>query len=344
MTDSSLLGALEDLHIDGMTVAPFTHLNAPITRANWPPQRALLRALRTRPFFKTLAPTTTSSLSCARSSQFATASSISSNSNSSSAVLRAHRAAALIARRASSPSPVRVPDPPEFDNKIPFAPWLVKMKLKLNMELSHVNEQTKMDYILSRTSGSVFERLLLRVPGHGHDHGRRPDLVFKDSADCLYQFNEWYSDRHRESRAYTDFELLRQRADESFGDFYTRFQDLVGYLNLPESLLVLKLKYKLNDRFGYYINDGKIYASVRELVDRGDRLDADIHLLPDNPYTTDDDHDHDHDLGSEASHDSHESHDFVASALEACCFSWYASSMVYGRDPCRFSYAHCLSL
>ncbi|THZ16420.1 hypothetical protein D6C90_09996, partial [Aureobasidium pullulans] len=240
----------------------------------------------------------------------------------------ARRAPPQVARRASSPSPVRVPDPPEFDNKIPFAPWLVKMKLKLNMELSHVNEQTKMDYILSRTSGSVFERLLLRVPGYGHDHGRRSDLVFKDSADCLYQLNEWYSDRHRESH------------------FYRRFQDLVGYLNLPESLLVLKLKYKLNDRFGYYINDGKIYASVRELVDRGDRLDADIHLLPDDPYTTDDDHDHDHDhdLGSEASHDSHESHDLVASALEACCFSWYASSMVYRRDPCRFSYAHCLSL
>ncbi|CAD0020381.1 unnamed protein product [Aureobasidium pullulans] len=236
-----------------------------------------------------------------------------------------------LARRASSPSPVRVPDPPEFDNKIPFAPWLVKMKLKLNMELSHVNEQTKMDYILSRTSGSVFERLLLRVPGHGHDYGRRSDLVFKDSADCLYQFNEWYSDRHRESRAHTDFELLRQRADESFGDFYTRFQDLVGYLNLPESLLVLKLKYKLNDRFDYYINDGKIYASVRELVDRGDRLDADIHLLPDDPYTTDDDHDHDHDLGSEASHDSHESHDFVASALEACCFSW-SEGLVHLKD------------
>ena len=55
------------------------------------------------------------------------------------------------------------------------------MKLKLNMELSHVNEQTKMDYILSRTSGSVFERLLLRVPSHGYD--RRSDLVFKDSAN-----------------------------------------------------------------------------------------------------------------------------------------------------------------
>ncbi|THV90122.1 hypothetical protein D6D27_06047, partial [Aureobasidium pullulans] len=316
MTDSSLLGALEDLHIDGHD------------------RRAL--PLRTRPS-KTLAPTTTSSPSCARSSQLATASSISSNS--SSAVLRAHRAAALsgalvhlrfhasktlathllkslaahllklralvhllktlapqATRRAlpqapqtsqvqrsrrASLSPVRVPDPPEFDNKTPFAPWLVKMKLKLNMELSHVNEQTKMDYILSRTSGSVFDRFILCV------HGQRSDLVFRDSADCLYQLKEWYGDRHRESRAYTDFELLRQRDDESFGDFYTRFQDLVGYLNLPESLLILKLKYKLNDRFGYYINDGKIYAFVRELVDRGDRLDADIHLLPDDPYTTD---------------------------------------------------------
>ncbi|TIA34144.1 hypothetical protein D6C78_07067 [Aureobasidium pullulans] len=169
------------------------------------------------------------------------------------------------------------------------------------MELSYVNEQTKIDYILSRTSGSVFERLLLYVPSYGHDYGRRSNLI----------------DLHRESRAYTDFELLRQRDDESFGDFYTRFQDLVGYLNLLESLLVLKLKYKLNNRFGYYINDGKIYASVRELVNRGDRLDANIYLLPDDPYTTDDDHD----LGSEASYDSHESYDLVASALEACCFS-----------------------
>ena len=67
--------------------------------------------------------------------------------------------------------------------------------------------------------------------------------------------------------------------------------------------IILKLKYKLNDRFGYYINDGKIYTSVRELVSRSNRLNTNIYLLPNDPYTTNDDY---NDLGSKASYDSYE--------------------------------------
>ena len=102
MTDSSLFGALKNLCIDGRRAPrPFEHTNykSQLAITKSPPQSS-----QDRPF-KTLAPTTTSSLSCAPSSQFATASSIGSNSNSSSAVLRAHRAAALNASSHAPPAP-----------------------------------------------------------------------------------------------------------------------------------------------------------------------------------------------------------------------------------------------
>ncbi|THY85280.1 hypothetical protein D6C93_08263 [Aureobasidium pullulans] len=89
---STLSKTLTSTATTKITVSSPSH--APITRAGWPPQRALLRALRTIPFFKTPTATTTSSLRCARSSRTATASSISSNT-SFSAVLRLHRVAAL---------------------------------------------------------------------------------------------------------------------------------------------------------------------------------------------------------------------------------------------------------
>ncbi|TIA47148.1 hypothetical protein D6C77_10330 [Aureobasidium pullulans] len=103
--------------------------------------------------------------------------------------------------------PLRVPDPPEFDNKssVSFSQWKVKMRIKLfsSGDYEDRSEDAKLDYVLSRTGGSVFERLLMRMPDSPN-----PSLRFNTAQECLDQLNDWYGDRHRQARAYTEFESL----------------------------------------------------------------------------------------------------------------------------------------
>ncbi|THY39707.1 hypothetical protein D6C97_10293 [Aureobasidium pullulans] len=171
--------------------------------------------------------------------------------------------------------PLRVPDPPEFDNKssVNFSQWKVKMRIKLftSGDYDDKSENSKLDYILSRTGGSVFERLLLRMPDGPKSSA---SIRFHTAQDCLDQLNDWYGDRHRQTRAYTEFETLSQKYDESFADFLTRFQECVGYMNLPEEHELQKLQHKLNARYGQRINDGTYYASIKDVIRRGDALDA----------------------------------------------------------------------
>jgi len=88
----------------------------------------------------------------------------------------------------SSSRPLRVPDPPEFDNKstVSFSQWKVKMRIKLfsSSDYEDRSEQAKLDYILSRTGGSVFERLLMRTPD-----SPTPSLRFNTAQECLDQLN-----------------------------------------------------------------------------------------------------------------------------------------------------------
>jgi hypothetical protein len=115
----------------------------------------------------------------------------------------------------------------------------------------------------------VFERLLLRMPDSPNT-----SLRFATAQECLDQLNDWYGDRHRQARAYTEFENLIQKFDESFEDFLTRFQECSAYLGLAEDQEMQKLQHKLNARYGQRINDGTFYASMKDIVRRGDALDA----------------------------------------------------------------------
>jgi hypothetical protein len=45
---------------------------------------------------------------------------------------------------------------------------------------------------------------------------------------------------------------------------------------------MLELQHKLDYPYGNYINNGKSYACLRDIVWRGDCLDADIHLYNNN--------------------------------------------------------------
>jgi hypothetical protein len=173
----------------------------------------------------------------------------------------------------SSSRPLRVPDPPEFDNKssVSFSQWKVKMRIKLftSGDYEDRSEQAKLDYILSRTGGSVFERLLMRMPDSPNH-----SLRFLTAQECLDQLNDWYGDRHKQARAYTEFENLAQNYNESFEDFLTRFQECSAYMGLSDEHEMQKLQHKLNSRYGQRINDGTYYASLKDVIRRGDALDA----------------------------------------------------------------------
>ena len=113
-----------------------------------------------------------------------------------------------------------MPDPPEFDNdKVNFGRWLVKMRLKLDCELDSHLERFKIQYIMSRTAEGPFERLDARA------------TRFTSVEDCLNQLNDWYGERHRESRACNELSNLHQTG--SFADIFAYFEELLAYVTLP---------------------------------------------------------------------------------------------------------------
>ncbi|THW76530.1 hypothetical protein D6D17_10435, partial [Aureobasidium pullulans] len=162
-----------------------------------------------------------------------------------------------LARR--NDSPIRMPDPPEFDNhKVDFSRWLVKMRLKLD-EFDGQSERFKIQYITSRTTDGPFERL----------HPRR----FASADDCLNQLNDWYGERHRESRAWSELSRLYQGPHTSFADFFAQFEQLLAFVPLPESAQIDMLRDKLNLRYVDKVEDGTSYT-LRQLIRRCYALDA----------------------------------------------------------------------
>ncbi|THY38186.1 hypothetical protein D6C97_10544 [Aureobasidium pullulans] len=174
---------------------------------------------------------------------------------------RQERPQLTVARREANFSPVRMPDPPEFDNnKVDFSRWLVKMRLKLDCELDGHSERFKIQYITSRTTDGPFERL----------HPRR----FASADDCLNQLNDWYGERHRESRAWNELSNLRQHNTDTFADFFAQFEQLLAYVTLPESVQINLVLDKLSSRYADKVEDGTSYATLGQLIHRCYALDA----------------------------------------------------------------------
>lgn len=100
---------------------------------------------------------------------------------------------------------IKVPEPPEFanDEKVKFAEWSTKMRMKLRAgEFDSCDEMTKLHYLLSRTRNGPFMRLKVRITQDESDNP--PPNAFATAVECLRQMNDWYGDRHEKSRAYSD--------------------------------------------------------------------------------------------------------------------------------------------
>jgi hypothetical protein len=164
------------------------------------------------------------------------------------------------------------------------------MRLKLKTDLGHADDEFKLQYILTRTSAGPFNRLKARI-------GTTSPLSVHNTTDCLSLLNDWYGDRHRKARAWSEFNALEQGDNEPFSDFFARFEDCLSYVNVDDDYQIQHLLARVNYRYSYFLDDGTEYTNLHTLMRRGYKLDTSTAIR---------DFD-DNDLGSEASHDSHES-------------------------------------
>ncbi|THZ62801.1 hypothetical protein D6C85_09140 [Aureobasidium pullulans] len=205
-------------------------------------------------------------------------------------IIRNSEAPTYASTTASFNRSIKVPEPPEFSNdpqgKVKFSHWLVKMRMKLESgEFEGKSEGVKLRYILTRTDQSVFERLQVRVPGTAVTNSA---LVFASADECFDQLSDWYGDRHRATRAWTELNNLRQGPRESFADFFAKYEEKMAYVDLPEASQIQQILDKLNPRYGVKMNDGHDIDSLKVLIKRCYALDAgfaraDSYIKTDNP-------------------------------------------------------------
>ncbi|THW81705.1 hypothetical protein D6C99_09708 [Aureobasidium pullulans] len=132
---------------------------------------------------------------------------------------------------------IKVPEPPEFanDDKVKFAEWSTKMRMKLRAgEFDSQDETTKLHYLLSRTRNGPFMRL---------------------------KMNDWYGDRHEKSRAYSNLANMSQGYNEPFADFYAKFEEKLAYVTMDDEQQMIQITEKLNGRYRSRIDDGTNYAN-----------------------------------------------------------------------------------
>jgi len=191
---------------------------------------------------------------------------------------------------------IKVPGAPEFSNdaqgKVKFSHWLVNMRMKLESgEFEGKTEGVKLRYILSRTDQSVFERLQVRIPSTAVTN-LNDALVFKTADECFDQLSDWYGDRHRATRAWTELSNLKQGPRESFADFFAKYEEKMSYVALPEAAQIQQILDKLNARYGSKMNDGYHVECLKDFIRRCYALDAgftrvDAYSKSDNPRRPD---------------------------------------------------------
>ncbi|CAD0055193.1 unnamed protein product [Aureobasidium pullulans] len=151
---------------------------------------------------------------------------------------------------------IKVPEPPEFanDDKVKFAEWSTKMRMKLRAgEFDSQDETTKLHYLLSRTRNGPFMRL---------------------------KMNDWYGDRHEKSRAYSNLANMSQGYNEPFADFYAKFEEKLAYVTMDDEQQMIQITEKLNGRYRSRIDDGTNYANVRAMKPSASDRDRDRDRRP----------------------------------------------------------------
>ncbi|KJZ68122.1 hypothetical protein HIM_12487 [Hirsutella minnesotensis 3608] len=170
-----------------------------------------------------------------------------------------------------------LPDPPKFDGtRKNFRPWFLEMKAKLALDRKAFgNEVELFAYVYARLEGTAQNMAAAYYEQGGADGARSPEQF-------LDYLNRRYGDPNAKSRALDRLRALKQKPDESFANFFPKFEkeladsgggawDDAVQINYLEGALNSKLKDRLVSVTDLPV-DFNQYAEL--LLTIGSRLDS----------------------------------------------------------------------
>jgi len=161
--------------------------------------------------------------------------------------------------------------------KASFKAWQVTMVHKLNSDAVFIGTTRDMfAFIWSQLSLSVQREVAPFYEIGGHSETWNPHEFLEYLEFC-------YSDNHGRERAQTKLEELRQGANESFSDFFVRFEQLLvqsGGSKWDSEQRLLKLRRALNQRIrGVAMNRGVTRTDYDEAVRAYKSIAVDVETM-----------------------------------------------------------------
>ena len=190
--------------------------------------------------------------------------------------LQASRHPSVLTSMASSRNTHKIKDAPIFTGAsekgdTPFYEWETKLLAKLKAEYQDDTEEDKLDYLLTRTSGTAFNRIRNRI-------GERAVHAYQTVKDCLTDLENSYGEFNQKTKSLSKFTALTQGKSETFGAFWAKFQEYRVHLNMSEEDEIEHLTSKLNPRLRTKIV-GVDFDSVTSLVKRCQKLEGQLDVL-----------------------------------------------------------------
>jgi hypothetical protein len=166
-----------------------------------------------------------------------------------------------------------VDNPSKFDGKIAFYPWLTSLTLKLSTTTFR-EEADGLRFVQGFLSGAPWASVAPRIPTLG-GWGKPCPNPFTSVDELITLLQERYGEDNTEEKAMTAMVTLRQSEKQDFNDFYASYQEYAAYCPMgTQKQEVHRLQGKLSSRFRNKLADGMDITSVKELVARCIRLQA----------------------------------------------------------------------
>lgn len=155
--------------------------------------------------------------------------------------------------------------PKTFDNdKIDFHEWIQTLELNLNSS-SFRTEEDGMRHILGFTTGIPNSVLRSRVPTR---FGQQCPNPFKSTDDMIKFMFDMYGKVNNHAKAFNGMSKLRMKNDETFSEFFVRYQEFSSWLGFDDANQVYTLRSKLSSRYSSRLADGVAISSFALLVER----------------------------------------------------------------------------
>lgn len=181
----------------------------------------------------------------------------------------------------SLPQPVvtnkDVEKPPKFDgDKKKWQEWVTKLEMKLRV----TRFQTPLDglwFVRGFLEDRAFRLVNSRIPS---EYGSRNCYnAFANIEEMLEYLKKHYAEINTFTQASNRLRNLRQGPNESFSDFYVKFQEQASYLDYSERHEIETLMHALNARYLKVMTDGTTYPGINDVVDRCTRLESSFEML-----------------------------------------------------------------